>query len=112
VLLVEPGPFRTDWAGRSLKKSSRQIAEYAETAGATLQRITGRSGKQAGDPVRAGEAIIKALESDKAPLHLVLGLVALETTRTKIEKLSDELDAWEQTSLSADYPENLAAAAG
>ena len=67
VLLVEPGPFRTDWAGRSLKKSSRQIAEYAETAGATLQRITGRSGKQAGDPVRAGEAIIKALESDKAP---------------------------------------------
>jgi NAD(P)-dependent dehydrogenase (short-subunit alcohol dehydrogenase family) len=112
VLLVEPGPFRTDWAGRSLKKSSRQIAEYAETAGATLQRITGRSGKQAGDPVRAGEAIIKALESDKAPLHLVLGLVALETTRTKIEKLSAELDAWEQTSLSADYPENLAAAAG
>ena len=42
----------------------------------------------------------------------MLGLVALETTRTKIEKLSDELDAWEQTSLSADYPENLAAAAG
>jgi NAD(P)-dependent dehydrogenase (short-subunit alcohol dehydrogenase family) len=112
VLLVEPGPFRTDWAGRSLKKSSRQIPEYAETAGATRQRITGRSGKQAGDPVRAGEAIIKALESDKAPLHLVLGLVALETTRTKIEKLSAELDAWEQTSLSADYPENLAAAAG
>jgi len=112
VLLVEPGPFRTDWAGRSLKRSSRQIAEYAETAGATLQRITGRSGKQAGDPVRAGEAIIKALESDKAPLHLVLGLVALETARTKIEKLSDELDAWEETSLSADYPENLAAAAG
>jgi NAD(P)-dependent dehydrogenase (short-subunit alcohol dehydrogenase family) len=112
VLLVEPGPFRTDWAGRSLKKSSRQIPEYAETAGATLQRITGRSGKQAGDPVRAGEAIIKALESDKAPLHLVLGLVALETVRSKIEKLSDELDAWEQTSLGADYPENLAAAAG
>ncbi len=110
VLVVEPGPFRTDWAGRSLKKSSRQIPEYAETAGATSQRITGRSGKQAGDPVRAGKAIIKALESDNAPLHLVLGLIALETARTKIEKLRDELDAWEETSLSADYPESIAAA--
>lgn len=111
VLVVEPGPFRTDWAGRSLKKSSQQIAEYAETAGAFRERITSRSGKQVGDPVRAGEAIIKALESDHAPLHLVLGLIALETARNKIEKLTAELDAWEQTSLSADYPESHAARA-
>src|SRR5271169_709373 len=105
VLVVEPGPFRTDWAGRSLKKSSQQIPDYAETAGAFRERITSRSGMQVGDPVRAGEAIIKALESDHAPLHLVLGLIALETARDKIEKLSGELDAWEETSLSADYPE-------
>jgi NAD(P)-dependent dehydrogenase (short-subunit alcohol dehydrogenase family) len=111
VLVVEPGPFRTDWAGRSLKKSSQQIPEYAETAGAFRERITSRSGKQVGDPVRAGEAIIKALESDHAPLHLVLGLIALETARNKIEKLSSELDAWEETSLSADYPESHAATA-
>jgi NAD(P)-dependent dehydrogenase (short-subunit alcohol dehydrogenase family) len=112
VLLVEPGPFRTDWAGRSLKKASQQIPEYVQTAGAFRERITGRSGKQAGDPVRAGEAIIKALESDNPPLHLVLGLIALETARTKIEKLSMELDAWEETSLSADFPESHAAVAG
>jgi NAD(P)-dependent dehydrogenase (short-subunit alcohol dehydrogenase family) len=111
VLVVEPGPFRTDWAGRSLKKSSQQIPEYAETAGAFRERITSRSGKQVGDPVRAGEAIIQALESDHAPLHLVLGLIALETARTKIEKLSGELDAWEETSLSADYPESQVATA-
>jgi NAD(P)-dependent dehydrogenase (short-subunit alcohol dehydrogenase family) len=111
VLVVEPGPFRTDWAGRSLKRSSQQIPEYAETAGAFRERITSRSGKQVGDPVRAGEAIIKALESDHAPLHLVLGLIALETARTKIEKLSSELDAWEETSLSADYPESQVATA-
>jgi len=111
VLVVEPGPFRTDWAGRSLKGSSRQIPEYAETAGAFRERITSRSGKQVGDPVRAGEAIIKALESDHAPLHLVLGLIALETARTKIEKLSSELDAWEETSLSADFPESHVATA-
>src|ERR1700686_355328 len=111
VLLVEPGPFRTDWAGRSLKRSSQHIPEFAETAGAFRERITSRSGKQVGDPVRAGEAIIKALESDHAPLHLVLGLIALETARTKIEKLSAELDAWEETSLSADYPESQVATA-
>jgi NAD(P)-dependent dehydrogenase (short-subunit alcohol dehydrogenase family) len=111
VLVVEPGPFRTDWAGRSLKRSSRQIPEYAETAGAFREGITGRSGKQAGDPVRAGEAILKALDSDHPPLHLVLGLIALERARTKIEQLRGEVDAWEETSLSADYPEDLAAAA-
>jgi NAD(P)-dependent dehydrogenase (short-subunit alcohol dehydrogenase family) len=111
VLVVEPGPFRTDWAGRSLKRSNQQIPEYAETAGAFREGITGRSGKQAGDPVRAGEAILKALDSDHPPLHLVLGLIALERARTKIEQLRGEVDAWEETSLSADYPEDLAAAA-
>jgi NAD(P)-dependent dehydrogenase (short-subunit alcohol dehydrogenase family) len=111
VLVVEPGPFRTDWAGRSLKRSSQQIPEYAETAGAFREGITCRSGKQAGDPVRAGEAILKALDSDHPPLHLVLGLIALERARTKIEQLRGEVDAWEETSLSADYPEDLAAAA-
>jgi NAD(P)-dependent dehydrogenase (short-subunit alcohol dehydrogenase family) len=111
VLIVEPGPFRTDWAGRSLKKSAKLMPEYTETAGAFRERITGRSGKQMGDPVRAGLAIIKALESDHAPLHLVLGLIALETARSKVDLLQRELDAWEETSLSADYPEAQAAAA-
>src|SRR3984893_6097441 len=106
VLLVEPGPFRTDWAGRSLKRSSHQIPEYAETAGAFREGITGRSGKQAGDPVRAGEAILKALESDNMPLQRVLGRIAVETARSKIELLRRDVDAWEQTSLSADYPES------
>src|ERR1700686_779311 len=112
VLVVEPGPFRTDWAGCSLKRSSQQIPEYAETAVPFREGITGRSGKQDGDPVRAGEAILKALDSDHPPLHLVLGLIALESARTKIEKLSMELDAWEDTSLSADFPESHAAVAG
>jgi NAD(P)-dependent dehydrogenase (short-subunit alcohol dehydrogenase family) len=111
VLIVEPGPFRTDWAGRSLKKSSQHIPEYAETAGSFRERITGRSGMQVGDPVRAGLAIVKALESEHTPLHLALGQIALETARTKIDKLRAELDAWEDTSLSADFPESQAATA-
>ncbi|MGB0034123.1 MAG: oxidoreductase [Candidatus Acidiferrales bacterium] len=111
VLVVEPGPFRTDWAGRSLKRSRQQIQDYAETAGAFRERITGGSGKQVGDPVRAGEAILKAVESDNAPLHLVLGRIALDTARSKIELLRHDLESWEETSLSADYPESQATVA-
>jgi NAD(P)-dependent dehydrogenase (short-subunit alcohol dehydrogenase family) len=111
VLVVEPGPFRTDWAGRSLKKSSRQIPEYAETSGAFRERIEGGSGKQVGDPIRAGEAIIKALESENMPLRLVLGAIALERARIKMEQLRREIDAWEETTLSADYPDSQTASA-
>jgi NAD(P)-dependent dehydrogenase (short-subunit alcohol dehydrogenase family) len=112
VLIVEPGPFRTDWAGRSLQKAPKQMPEYTETAGAFRERITGRAGKQVGDPVRAAVAIVKALESDHAPLHLTLGQIALETARTKLQQMNAELDAWEDTSLSADFPETNAASAG
>jgi NAD(P)-dependent dehydrogenase (short-subunit alcohol dehydrogenase family) len=111
VLVVEPGPFRTDWAGRSIKRSSQQIQDYAETAGAFRERITGGSGKQIGDPVRAGKAIIKVVESDNTPLHLVLGRMALDTARSKVELLRRDLYAWEETSLSADYPESQATVA-
>ena len=110
VLVVEPGPFRTDWAGRSLKGSSRQIQDYAETAGAFGANIKNVSGKQAGDPVRAGEAIIKAVESDNPPLRLVLGRIGLERARTKVDLLRHDLDAWEETSLNADYPGTQATA--
>jgi NAD(P)-dependent dehydrogenase (short-subunit alcohol dehydrogenase family) len=106
VLLVEPGPFRTDWAGRSLRRSAERIAEYAETAGVALERLTSESGKQVGDPVRAGEAILKAVESEQMPLHLVLGKIAVETARSKIELLRRDVDAWEETALGADYPEH------
>jgi NAD(P)-dependent dehydrogenase (short-subunit alcohol dehydrogenase family) len=105
VLLVEPGPFRTDWAGRSLRRTKERIPEYAETAGAPLERLISGSGKQVGDPVRAGEIIIKALESENMPLHLVLGKVAVETARSKIELLRRDVDAWEEIALSADYLE-------
>jgi NAD(P)-dependent dehydrogenase (short-subunit alcohol dehydrogenase family) len=111
VLIVEPGPFRTDWAGRSLKRSNQQISEYAATAGAFREGITSRSGKQAGDPVRAGQAILKALDSDQMPLRLVLGQIALERARTKIDNLRSEVEAWEETSRSADYAEGIAAGA-
>jgi NAD(P)-dependent dehydrogenase (short-subunit alcohol dehydrogenase family) len=111
AIIVEPGPFRTDWAGRSIKTPAKPIADYAGTAGARREAITGGSGKQAGDPVRACEAIIKTVESEKPPLRLVLGRMALDTARAKVKQLQADLDGWKDTSLSADYPEGQATAA-
>ena len=111
AIIVEPGPFRTDWAGRSLKTPKHAIADYAETAGVRRDNISGGSGKQAGDPVRACHAMIQAAESENPPLRLVLGRMALETARAKLDQVQSDLSTWEQTTLGADYPESRATAA-
>ncbi|MGK9052231.1 oxidoreductase [Xaviernesmea oryzae] len=104
VTCVEPGPFRTDWAGRSLKQTPNRIADYAETAGARMSATSGYSGRQPGDPVRAGEAMIAATEADEAPRHLVLGAVAYDGITKKLKERLSQIELWEEISLSADYP--------
>jgi NAD(P)-dependent dehydrogenase (short-subunit alcohol dehydrogenase family) len=105
VLIVEPGPFRTDWAGRSLKRSPNKIEEYDATAGAFCRHLVESDGKQAGDPVRAAQAIIQAVESPTPPLRLLLGRMALEKARAKLDALRGDFDAWEKVALGADFPE-------
>ncbi len=105
VTVVEPGPFRTDWAGRSIRQSATRIDDYAATAGARRSQTEERHGKQPGDPVRGAEAIIAAVQSDEPPLRLVLGKPALGLARGKLEALKQDFDAWEKTTLGADYPE-------
>ncbi len=104
VTLVEPGPFRTDWAGRSLRQTRRPLAAYAESAGARRAQIAGYSGQQPGDPARAAAAIIDVVAAPKPPLHLVLGRPALDMIRTKLSALGSEVDAWEKVALGADFP--------
>nr|WP_295663488.1 oxidoreductase [Polymorphobacter sp.] len=104
VTVIEPGPFRTDWAGRSLQSSAGRIDAYAKTVYARLDEISGYSGHQPGDPERAAEAIIMAVDSENPPLNLVLGAVGLKAVREKVAALSAELDTWEAVSLGADYP--------
>jgi NAD(P)-dependent dehydrogenase (short-subunit alcohol dehydrogenase family) len=105
VLIVEPGPFRTDWAGRSANEAPRTISDYASTAQARTDTMRTNSGKQPGDPVRAAEAIIKAVESDDPPLRLLLGKAALTNARIKIDALKKDFDGWESVSAGADFPE-------
>ena len=104
VTAVEPGPFRTDWAGRSLRTSAERIDAYAETVHARLDQVARSSGSQQGDPVRAAEAIVAAVESDEPPLNLVLGAQGLKRVREKLASLAAELDKWAAVSSSADFP--------
>jgi NAD(P)-dependent dehydrogenase (short-subunit alcohol dehydrogenase family) len=105
VLIVEPGPFRTNWAGPSIKQSATVIDDYAATAGERRKQTEARSGNQAGDPVRAAQAIIDAALSDKPPLRLLLGKTALELARKKLDFMRGDFDAWEATTVGADYPD-------
>jgi NAD(P)-dependent dehydrogenase (short-subunit alcohol dehydrogenase family) len=104
VLIVEPGPFRTNWAGPSIKQSALRIDAYNTTAGERRNQTAARSGKQAGDPVRAAQAIIDAALSDTPPLRLLLGKAALELARRKLEFMRGDFDRWEVTTLGADFP--------
>ena len=78
VTVVEPGAFRTDFAGRSLQQSATVIADYAETAGKRRKEVDTAHGTQPGDPARAAQAIITAVEADEPPALLMLGPDALK----------------------------------
>ena len=105
VIIVEPGPFRTDWSGRSILESKTVIDDYASTAGERRRQTKANSGKQVGDPTRGAEAILAAVESENPPLHLVLGKPALGLAYKKLEAVKADLEAWRETTLGADYPE-------
>ncbi len=104
VLIVEPGPFRTLWAGPSIQQSPKHIDAYAATAGERRKLVTGRSGNQPGDPVRAAQAIVDAALSESPPLRLLLGQAALGLARKKLDALRRDFDAWEATTVGADFP--------
>lgn len=105
VTLVEPSAFRTDFLSEhSIRRSAGNVLDYADTAGASRERLAAMAGKQPGDPVRAVGAIIQAVDSPKPPLHLVLGSDAYHRTRQMLDAFSAELEAWKAVAIGADYP--------
>ncbi|MET0382436.1 MAG: oxidoreductase [Burkholderiaceae bacterium] len=106
VSCVEPGPFRTDWAGRSLKQTPSRIADYGQTAAARLAATAANSGSQAGDPVRGCAAMIAISEMPEPPRHLVLGAYGVETVTARLKKRLAEIESLRALSLGADFPGN------
>jgi NAD(P)-dependent dehydrogenase (short-subunit alcohol dehydrogenase family) len=105
VTVIEPGPFRTDFLGRSGKEAALQIADYQATAGKTREYFHSQGGKQAGDPQKAIEAIVAAVSAPTPPKHLLLGKFALNRFRGKLDAMQKEIAAWESTTIAADFPE-------
>lgn len=105
VMLVEPSGFRTDWAGRSANETQHQIADYADTADKNIRHLRTLSGNQNGDPVRAAEAIVSAVESPNPPHRLLLGNDAYNGAMAKLDELREQFAAWEEVSRGADFPE-------
>jgi NAD(P)-dependent dehydrogenase (short-subunit alcohol dehydrogenase family) len=103
AMIVEPGAFRTDFSGRSLPQSPRAIDDYAATAGPRRKENDTSDGTQQGDPAKAAQAIITAVDSSDPPLMLVLGPDALSTFRESLDALSSDLNAWEHLSTSTSF---------
>ena len=105
VTIIEPGPFRTDFLGRSGVVAKTRIADYDATAGNMRKYFAENDGKQKGDPLRAVHAMMQVVESPNPPLRLLLGASALERLRSKLANWEKEIAAWEQVTLGADFPE-------
>lgn len=100
VTAIEPGAFRTDFAGRSLTQSTTPIEDYAETAGKRRKENDTAHGTQPGDPAKAAEAMVTMVESPNPPSLLVLGKDAFDAFAAVAQAQRTELDQWRDISLS------------
>ena len=103
VTAVEPGAFRTDFAGRSLTQSATVIDDYSDTAGQRRKENDTMDGNQAGDPAKAAAAIIAAVESGDPPGFLLLGPDALAAYRYVAEARAGEIATWEQLTAGTNF---------
>jgi NAD(P)-dependent dehydrogenase (short-subunit alcohol dehydrogenase family) len=101
---VEPGPFRTDWAGRSLRQTPTAIDDYGDTVGKRLVATRAMSGTQVGDPLRAADAMIAIANGTEAPRHLPLGVWGYNALTERLAKTRQEMEALHDLSVSADFP--------
>ena len=102
VTIVEPGAFRTQFAGTSMKLT-KNLAAYDATAGQTKRMFSTLTGTQPGDPVKGAKAIVALVDSENPPLRLVLGNAGLQRVRTKLEAFQKLLTEWEPVTRSVDF---------
>ena len=104
VIVVEPGPFRTDFLGRSGAIADKVIEDYVPTAGKMRAYFSENDGKQAGDPDRAVAAMVAAVDSSTPPKHLILGRSAFERMSARVEQWQKDLASGRETAINADFP--------
>jgi NAD(P)-dependent dehydrogenase (short-subunit alcohol dehydrogenase family) len=103
AMIVEPGAFRTDFAGRSLHQSAEPIADYADTAGKRRKEHDTMDGNQPGDPAKAAQAMIEAVAADRPPELLLLGDDAVDAFRAVLDAQRASIDEWERVSRSTGF---------
>lgn len=102
VTAVAPGSFRTDWAGRSMQRSARSIADYDALFDPVRQARAEKSGRQPGDPAKAARAMLDVIAAAAPPTHLLLGSDALGLVRENLAGRLREFDAWQDVTVSTD----------
>ncbi|MBY5541004.1 oxidoreductase [Rhizobium leguminosarum] len=102
VTTLCPGSFRTDWAGRSMVRTERSIADYDGLFDPIREARQAVSGKQLGDPAKLAAAVLKLIESDSPPPQLLLGSDALRHVSERIVRLQKEIEAWRSVTISTD----------
>lgn len=105
VTIIEPGGFRSDFAGGSLAVSKTEIEDYAETAGATRAALKVRHGTQPGDPAKLARVVVDIAALPDPPLRLPLGPDAWQQVSEKASRLAAELERWKSTSHSTSFDE-------
>ena len=103
VTALAPGQFRTDWAGRSMVRAGRDIADYDAVMDPIRAARQAKSGNQPGDPAKAAQALLKLVAAENPPARLYLGADALKLVEDKIDMMKAEIAAWEEVSRSTDF---------
>ena len=105
VSIIEPGPFRTDFLGRSGQVAKQEIDDYKESAGKLREYFNTQAGNQKGDPAKAVEAMLQLADTPEPPLHLLLGRNAYDRQLAKLDEWKQSAEAWRELTLGADFPE-------
>lgn len=108
VILIEPGPFRTDFAGGSFVMSPADPAYQESPAGLIRQYISQANNSQPGDPVKAAKMMIKLVNMGNPPLRMPLGNIAMERIYTKLKAQEEEFAQYEALARSTDYEQSAA----
>lgn len=103
VIIVEPGPFRTEFLGRSITVAKRQIADYAATGGTARAYRDSNDGRQPGDPDKAIAVVMKAIDAPEPPLHLPIGPRAHDLAERKLTAFAADMAAWRDVSIATDF---------